>query len=183
MTAPAAATTSTWTIDETHSLVEFAVKHMMITTVKGRFGTVSGTVTLPDGDVAKGSVQVRIATDSIDTRNEQRDGHLKSPDFFDVAQYPEITFASSSVTPHGDGWHLAGALTMHGVTRPVTLALTDGGQGKDPWGNERRSFWATGTIDRRDFGLTWNQTLETGGMLVSTDVKLHFEIQLVRAAA
>jgi polyisoprenoid-binding protein YceI len=126
-------------------------------------------------------VQVSIETGSIDTRNDQRDGHLKSPDFFDVAQFPTITFASTQVTPAGDGWQMTGDLTMHGVTRPVTLALTDGGEGKDPWGNQRRSFWATGTIDRRDFGLTWNQTLETGGMLVSTDVKLHFEIQLVRS--
>lgn len=179
MTAPTAAGT-VWTIDETHSLVEFAVKHMMITTVKGRFGHVAGTVTLPDGDVTKGTVQVTIDTASIDTRNDQRDGHLKSPDFFDVAQFPTITYTSSAVTKAGDGWQVTGELTMHGVTRSVTLALTDGGEGKDPWGNQRRSFWATGTIDRREFGLTWNQALETGGMLVSTDVKLHFEIQLVR---
>lgn len=182
MTAPTSASAGTvWTIDETHSLVEFAVKHMMITTVKGRFGRVAGTVTLPDGDVTKGTVQVTIDTGSIDTRNDQRDGHLKSPDFFDVAQFPTITFTSTRVVAAGDGWQLSGDLTMHGVTKPVTLALTDGGEGKDPWGNQRRSFWATGTIDRRDFGLTWNQTLEAGGMLVSTDVKLHFEIQLVRA--
>jgi polyisoprenoid-binding protein YceI len=180
VTAPAASATI-WTIDETHSLVEFAVKHMMITTVKGRFGRVAGSVTLPDGDIARGAVQVTIETGSIDTRSEQRDGHLKSPDFFNVEQFPTITFTSTTVTPAGDGWQLVGDLTMHGVTKPVTLALTDGGEGKDPWGNHRRSFWATGTVDRRDFGLEWNQSLETGGVLVSTDVKLHFEIQLVRS--
>lgn len=181
MTAPAA-TSTLWTIDETHSLLEFAVKHMMITTVKGRFGKVAGTVTIPDGNIAKGSVNATIETASIDTRNEQRDGHLKSPDFFDAEKYPTLTFVSTGITAAGEGWSLTGDLTMHGVTKSITLALTDGGSGKDPWGNQRRSFWATGQIDRRDFGLEWNAALESGGVLVSTDVKLHFEIQLVAQA-
>lgn len=182
MNATLAPTTTTWTIDESHSLLEFSVKHLMITTVKGRFGTVQGTVTIPDGDLARAAVEATIPAASIDTRNEQRDAHLRSPDFFDVEAHPTIAFASTAVEQGADGWRLTGNLTMHGVTKPVTLALEDSGAGRDPWGNERRSFTATGTLDRRDFGLTWNAALEQGGVLVSTDVRLAFEIQLIKKA-
>jgi polyisoprenoid-binding protein YceI len=179
MTAPAA-TSTTWTVDASHSLLEFAVKHMMITTVKGRFGAVTGTVTIPEGDLLGAAVNIEIDATSIDTRNEQRDSHLKGADFFDCAQFPTITFTSTKVEKAGDEYLLTGDLTMHGVTRPVTLTVTDEGEGKDPWGGQRRSFAATGRLDRRDFGLEWNAALEAGGMLVSNDVKLNVELQLVR---
>jgi polyisoprenoid-binding protein YceI len=181
MTAPAAAPSTTWTIDASHSTVEFAVKHMMISTVKGRFGDVTGTVVIPSENLASATVDVSIATASVDTQNDQRDGHLKSPDFFDAEQHPTITFVSRDIAPAGNGFAMTGSLTLHGVTRPVTLNVTDSGAGKDPWGNQRRAFEAKGKIDRRDFGLVWNQTLETGGLLVSTDVNLSFEIQLVQS--
>ncbi len=183
-TAPAATSaTTTWSLDASHSSVEFAVKHMMITTVKGSFADVAGTLSIPGDDLAQASVNVTIQTASVTTRNEQRDGHLRSPDFFDAEKFPTITFASKSVTKQAAGYALVGDLTMHGVTKEVTLAVTDNGAGKDPWGGTRRSFEATGLIDRRDFGLEWNAALETGGVLVSTDVKLSFDLQFVQQQA
>ncbi len=180
--APDATGRVTYTIDASHSVVEFAVKHMMITTVKGSFADVAGTLSIPGDDLAQASVNVTIQTASVTTRNEQRDGHLRSPDFFDAEKFPSITYASKSVQKKGDAFVLVGDLTMHGVTKEVTLAVTDNGAGKDPWGGTRRSFEATGPIDRRDFGLEWNAALETGGVLVSTDVKLHLDLQLVKQA-
>lgn len=174
-------TQGTHTIDPTHSNVEFAVKHMMITTVKGRFGDVSGTVTVPA--TGEPSVDVTIKAASIDTRVEGRDNHLRSADFFDVEKFPTLRFVSTKATRTDDGYTLTGDLTIKDVTRPVTLTVTEEGAGVDPWGNAKTAFSATGKINRTDFGLTWNAALETGGVLVSEDVKLSFDVQLVAQKA
>jgi len=169
----------TYTIDASHSNIEFAVKHMMISTVKGRFGDVKGTLVIPED--GKPVADVTIAAASIDTRSEQRDNHLRSPDFFDVENYPEIRFVSTSAERTGDGWTLVGNLTIKGVTRPVTLSVTDEGAGVDPWGNQKIGFSATGKFNRTDFGLTWNAALETGGILVGDEVIITLDVQFVKA--
>ena len=174
-------TFTTWSIDPAHSQIEFAVRHMMITTVKGRFGIVHGTVRSHDADPAKGDVDIEIDADSIDTRELQRDAHLKSADFFDVEKFPKLTFKSTGISDvQGDHFKLTGDLTIHGVTRPVTLDVTSEGRGKDPWGGERAGFSATARIKRSDFGLTWNQALEAGGFLVGDEVKINLDIELVK---
>lgn len=173
---------TTWTIDPAHSAVEFAVRHMMITTVKGRFSGVEGSLELDEQDVTRSRVDVRIAAASIDTRDEKRDGHLRSADFFDVGNHPALTFVSRRIDRTGDDrLKLIGDLTIRGTTREITLEIEDLGRGRDPWGGERASFSATGRLDRRDYGLTWNQSLETGGVLVSNDVRITIEAQLVKS--
>jgi polyisoprenoid-binding protein YceI len=181
-TTPAAAAALTaWTIDPAHSHVEFAVRHLMISTVKGRFGIVTGTVKTDDTDPAKGEVEVSIDAASIDTREAQRDAHLKSADFFDVERFPAITFRGSRVSDvSGDRFKLTGELAMHGVTREVILDVTSEGRGKDPWGGERAGFSATTKIKRSDFGLTWNQVLETGGIAVGDEIKISLDIEAVK---
>jgi len=175
---------STWQIDPNHSLVEFSAKHMMITTVKGRFGKVAGTITVDERNPDQSRVEAEIDAASIDTRADQRDQHLRSPDFLDVENYPNITFRSrrvqgTSKNP-GDEFRVTGDLTIRGSTREVTLDVVYDGMGKDPWGGERVSFSATTKIDRRDFGLTWNQALEAGGVLVGHEIKISLEVQAVR---
>ncbi len=173
-------TPGTHAIDATHSNVEFAVKHMMISTVKGRFGDVSGTVNVPAS--GEPTVDVTIKAASIDTRVEARDNHLRSADFFDVEKYPVITFKSTRVTDvKSDTFKLVGDLTMHGVTREVTLDVTAEGRGKDPWGGERAGYSAVTRINRKDFGLTWNQVLETGGIAVGDEIKISLDLELVKA--
>src|SRR5690349_14034720 len=170
-TTPAAGLT-TWTIDPSHSHVEFSVKHLMISTVKGRFGVVHGTIRADESDPTSAQVEVEIDADSIDTRETQRDAHLRSPDFFEVEKFPKLLFKSPRVSDvRGNSFKLTGDLTIRGVTRPVTLDVTSEGRGRDPWGGERAGFSATGAIKRSDFGLTWNQALETGGFLVGDDIK------------
>ena len=173
---------TTWTIDASHSTVEFVAKHMMMTTVKGRFAELEGTVVADDSEIADSSVEVTMQAASIDTRSEQRDGHLRSPDFLDVENYPTVTFRSTRVEGSRDEFKLTGDLTIRGVTRPITLDVTFEGEGKDPWGGTRASFSAKGKFDRRDFGLTWNVALETGGILVSNEVKINIEAQVVQQA-
>jgi polyisoprenoid-binding protein YceI len=174
---------STWNIDPTHSTVGFSVKHLMISTVRGRFSDYTATLTLDEAAAANSTLAVSINTASVDTRTEQRDNHLRSPDFFDVANHPALTFKSTKIQGDiGGAFSVHGDLTIRGTTRPVTLTATFEGAGKDPWGNERKAFTATGKINREEFGLTWNQALEAGGLLVSTDVKLELEVQFVRAA-
>ena len=170
---------TTWTIDPSHSTVEFVAKHMMITTVKGRFAELEGTIVADEENFADSTVEVTMNAASIDTRSEQRDGHLRSPDFLDVESYPEVTFRSTRVEGTKDEFQLTGDLTIRGVTRPITLDVTFEGEGKDPWGGTRASFSAHGKFDRRDFGLTWNVALETGGILVSNEVKINIEAQVV----
>lgn len=172
---------SAWTIDPAHTQVEFEVTHMMFAKVRGRFGTVEGNLQFPAGDdVASASVEAVIESASIDTGQAQRDEHLRSPDFFDVAAFPTLRFESRSVARIADGdLVVTGDLTIRDVTRSVELAVSESGRGPDPWGNQRRGFRATTTIDRRDFGLTWNQALETGGILVGNDVRITLEIQAI----
>ena len=180
-----AAATSTWNIDPTHSLVEFSAKHMMITTVKGRFGEVKGTLVVDEASPDRSSVEVEIATASIDTRTEQRDAHLRSADFLDVENHPTLVFRSRRIegaaNREGDEFRVVGDLTIRGTTREVTLDASYDGRGTDPWGGERVSFSARTRIDRRDFGLVWNQGLETGGILVSNEIRIEIELQAVRA--
>ena len=177
---------TTWNIDPAHTLVEFAAKHMMITTVKGRFADVRGTITIDEAQPDRSSVEATLDAKSLDTRSEDRDKHLRSADFLDVEKFPVVTFKSRRIAgasnQQGKSFKVTGDLTIHGVTREVTLDTTYEGRGRDPWGGERVSFSADTKIDRRDFGLTWNAALETGGVLVSNDIKIHVEVQAVRAA-
>lgn len=175
-------TKSTWKIDPTHSTVEFAVKHMMISTVRGSFPDITGQIVLDEGNLADSSVDVTINVASITTGAEQRDTHLKSPDFFDVATYPNARFVSKRVIDKGDGEvQLVGDLTIRDVTREVTLSVSDEGRGRDPWGGDRAGFSAKTKFNRKDFGLAWNQALETGGVLVSEEVKLAIDLQLTKS--
>jgi polyisoprenoid-binding protein YceI len=174
-----------WTLDPTHTQVEFSVKHMMFTKVRGRFAGVEGTVRLDAENPTTSSVEVEIDAASIDTRVADRDRHLRSADFLDVENHPLITFRSRSVegslSEPGAAFSVHGDLTIRGVTREVTLAATFEGTGTDPWGGTRSGFSAKAKIDRRDFGLTWNQALETGGVLVGHDVTIELQLQVVRA--
>lgn len=175
---------SVWQIDPAHTGVEFAVKHMMISTVRGRFGEVSGQIVLDESDLGNSSVEVEIDASSIDTRQKDRDDHLRSADFFDVENHPKLVFKSRRVESAGDGtFRVIGDLTIRGVTREVVLEGTDEGRGRDPWGNEKAGFSAQTKIDRRDFGLTWNSALETGGVLVGTEVKIFLEVQAAKVEA
>ncbi len=185
-TSTQTAGTTTWTLDPSHSLVEFSAKHMMITTVKGRFAELNGAIEVDEVNPDRSSVEVEIDAGSITTGAEQRDAHLRSDDFLDVQQNPRITFRSKRVegayAEPGDEFKVVGDLTIRGATREVVLDVTFEGKGKDPWGGERASFSAEGKLDRRDFGLTWNQGLEAGGILVGNQIKLSFEVQAVKAA-
>jgi polyisoprenoid-binding protein YceI len=173
---------STWQIDPAHTTVEFSLKHLMISKVRGQFGAVTGTIVLDETDPTKSSATAEIDVTSIDTRQEQRDVHLRSADFFDVENFPSIRFRSTRVESKGGGsYDVAGELTIRDVTREVVLQTTDEGRGGDPWGGQRAAFSATTKIDRRDFGLTWNQALETGGVLVGNDITINLEVQAVRA--
>jgi polyisoprenoid-binding protein YceI len=180
---PAAGASTTWQLDPAHTHVEFSVKHLMIARVKGRFAGVTGTVAL-GGDPADSTVDVVIDAASIDTREAKRDAHLRSADFFDVERFPTIAFRSREVRPTGAGdFSVVGDLTIRDVTRDVTLEVTDEGRGTDPWGGERAGFSATAEIDRRDFGLTWNQALEAGGVLVGNEIRISLEVELVKQAS
>jgi polyisoprenoid-binding protein YceI len=175
--------TTTWKIDPAHSAVEFAVRHMMITTVKGRFTESTGTLDVNEADPTRSKVDFVIQAASIDTREPQRDAHLRSADFFDVEKHPTIRFHSTRIEGSPEDFKMTGDLTIHGVTRPVTLDVTFEGRAKDPWGGERLGYSATGKIKRGDFGLTWNAALETGGFLVGDEVKMTFDIELVKSQA
>jgi polyisoprenoid-binding protein YceI len=178
----AAATATTWNIDPAHSVAEFKVKHMMISNVKGQFTRLKGVLTLNEADPSKSTIEATVEAASIQTRDEQRDAHLKSADFFDVEKFPTLTFKSTKVTATGDGEHkVAGDLTIHGVTRSVVFNVEGPtAAGKDPWGNIRRGLSATTKISRKDFGLTWNASLETGGFLVGDEVTLTLDIQFIK---
>jgi polyisoprenoid-binding protein YceI len=173
-----------WSLDPAHTLVEFSARHMMITTVKGRVSGVTGTIHVDDRDPARSEVSAELDAATIDTRTEARDQHLRSADFLDVENHPSISFRSRRVEGTfrnpGDRFRLHGELTLRGVARPVTLDVVYEGAGQDPWGGSRASFSASGTFDRRDFGLTWNAALEAGGVLVSNDIRLSIEAQAIR---
>ena len=175
-------TVGTWTIDPTHTAIEFEAKHLMIAKVKGRFADFDGTLTIAD-DPTQSSVSVTIKSASIDTRTEQRDDHLRSPDFLEVDKYPELTFVSTSLEHEdGDDWRINGDLTIHGVTKPVTLKTEYEGQAGDPWGGQRVAFSAETRISREDWGLTWNQALEAGGWLVGKEIRLKLDVEAVLQA-
>lgn len=177
-TSASASTVSAWAIDPSHSVVELAVKHMMFSTVKGRFPNVAGVISLDEGNLANSSVSAQIDAASISTGESNRDGHLRSADFLDVENFPEIRFVSTGIVPRGGAaFVIVGDLTIRGVTQEVTLDAELAGKGADPWGGQRAGFTATTAINRKDFGLTWNQGLETGGVLVSDQVKITLEIQ------
>jgi len=173
-----------WNIDSAHSSAEFAVKHMMISTVKGHFSTISGSFDFEEANPHNASVEASIEVASINTRDEKRDGHLSSPDFLDVANYPNITFKSTQVEKTGDNeFKVTGDLTIRDVTKPVVLEVEYNGQSKSPWGTSVAGFSAKTSINRKDFGLSWNVALETGGWLVGDKVNISLEVEGVLQAA
>ncbi len=179
-TTPTAVTT--WNIDPAHSAAEFKVKHMMISNVKGQFTGVSGKLTFDESDVTKSAIEATIDAASINTREAQRDAHLKSADFFDVEKFPTLAFKSTNVKKADEGeLKVEGDLTIHGVTRKVVFEVEGPtAQTKDPWGNTRVGVSATTKINRKDYGLTWNAALETGGILVGEEVTITLDVQFVK---
>jgi polyisoprenoid-binding protein YceI len=175
--------TTTWNIDATHSTIGFSIRHMVFSKVRGRFLKYTGAIKLED-DVTKSWVEVSIDAASIDTGTAQRDTHLRSADFFDVEKFPELRFRSTRVEDTGGGrLRVIGDLTIRDVTREVALDAEPAGRGMDPWGNERSGFVAKTSIDRKDFGLHWNQVLEAGGVLVSDRLDIELDVQAVNIAA
>jgi polyisoprenoid-binding protein YceI len=169
-----------WEIDAAHSQATFAVKHMMISTVKGHFNVLSGSLHVDEQNPANSWVEAQVEVNSIDTRDANRDGHLRSPDFFDAEKYPVITFKSSKVEHvEDDEYKVTGDLTIRDITKPVVLKAEYSGQIKDPQGNTRAGLTATGKIDRTEFGLTWNPVLESGGVMVSSDVKIEIDLEAI----
>ncbi|PLX92078.1 MAG: protein yceI precursor [Desulfuromonas sp.] len=178
---PALATASTWVIDPDHSHIGFKIRHMMVSNVRGGFGTFSGNVEFDEKNITRSTTKVTIETASIDTGVEKRDAHLRSADFFDVATYPTMTFTSKKVAKASGGIKVTGDLTLHGVTREVVLNVEGPtGEFKDPWGNTRRGATATTTINRKDFGLNWNAMIESGGILVGEEVTIILEVELIK---
>ena len=176
--------TERWEIDSSHSGIYFSVRHLVIAKVRGQFRRWSGTVVVPDGDFGRASVDAVIDAASIETGVADRDAHLRSADFLDVERYPEMTFKSTEVEPAGsDRLRVVGALTIKGVTRDVALDVERLGVARDPWGNVRAAFTTKASIDRSDFGLTWNQVLQTGGVMVGDRIDIEIEIEAVRQAA
>lgn len=175
-------TTHTWNFDTTHSTVGFSIKHMMFAKVRGQFTDWTGSLSYDPENLANASVEATIQLSSIDTSNEQRDGHLRSPDFFEVEKHPTMTFKSSSWTKSGGQLAVQGELSLHGVTKPVELTVTENGTGIDPWGNKRIGFTAQTVINRKDFGLGWNTALEAGGVLVGEEVSIDIEVQATLAS-
>ncbi len=174
---------STWSIDSAHSGVHFSVKHLVVATVRGQFDKVSGSVNIDPADPARSTVHAVIDAASINTREPQRDTHLRSPDFLDVERFPSIEFRSTKVARTDHGFAVTGDLTIHGVTRPVVLAIeaTDD-EIRDPYGNLKRAASATARINRKDFGLTWNVALEAGGFVVGDELRIEIDIELIQQA-
>jgi polyisoprenoid-binding protein YceI len=169
---------ASYTIDAVHSSINFAVRHMVVAKTRGRFTKFSGTFAFDGADPSKSAVSVTIDAASIDTHEPQRDGHLRSPDFLDAENHKEITFKSKRVEGSGDELRVIGDLAIRGVTHEVTLAVEHhGGGGKDPWGNEKIGFSAKTSINRKDYGLTWNQALETGGLLVGEKIEIEIDVE------
>ena len=182
-TIAAPGTVTTWKLDPAHSLAEFKVKHMMISNVKGRFTGLSGTLSLDEADYTHSAVEAYIDVATVKTGDEQRDGHLKSADFFDAEKFPAITFKSTNIDAKGGAdYEVTGDFTLHGVTKSITLAVEDVSQpSKDPWGNQRIGLSATTRISRKDFGLTWNSALEAGGVLVGEDIAISLEVEFIKS--
>ena len=178
-TAPVAGAKTAWKLDPTHTVVEFSAKHLMITTVKGRIADIEGIIYSDEKDFKNSSVEATLKAESLDTRTDQRDQHLRSADFLDVEKFPEIRFRSTRIQGDKQSFKLTGDLTIRDVTKPITLEVEFGGGTKDPWGGQRVGFSASGKIDRREFGLTWNQALEAGGVVVGNDIKISIEAEAV----
>ncbi|MBI4311489.1 MAG: YceI family protein [Chloroflexi bacterium] len=172
-----------WTVDPAHSAVEFSVKHMMFTTVKGSFSTYKADLSFDEQEPERSSVEAWVDLASVDTKEPNRDNHLRSADFFDVANHPTMHFKSKAIKSTSKGkYQVDGDLTIRGVTRAVSLEGEYGGFGKDPWGGIRAGVSLQGTVNRKDFGLTWNQVLEAGGVLVGDAIKISIEAELVKQA-
>ena len=175
--------TTKWMLDPSHSEIQFKAKHLMITNVTGSFGNFEATAETQGDDFSSAKINFTARVDSVNTGSEQRDGHLKSPDFFDAEKFPELKFESTKLEKEsGNEYLMHGNLTIKGVTKPVKLNVEHHGTQKDPWGNTKAGFSINGKINRADWGLTWNAALEAGGMLVSEEIKLHSEVQLAKQA-
>ncbi|MCP2035999.1 YceI family protein [Planococcus liqunii] len=166
-----------WTIDAAHSEIGFSVKHMMISKVKGSFTSFDAEVEANEEDLNGALIDFKIDVASINTNNTDRDNHLRSADFFDAESHPHITFKANDITKKDDEYELTGDLTIKGITRPATFEVEYGGKGTNPWGVEVVAFSAEGKVNRKDFGLTWNQALETGGVMVGEDIKIALELE------
>jgi polyisoprenoid-binding protein YceI len=176
--------TERWEIDGSHSGIHFSVRHLVIGKVRGQFSRWTGTILVPGAGFSRASLNVVIDASSIDTGVADRDAHLKSPDFLDVERFPELRFTSRTIErTANDRFRVTGELTIKEVRREVTLEVEDAGRTRDPWGNERAAFSARVSLDRKDFGLTWNQVLETGGVMVGDRIDVEIEIEAVRQAA
>lgn len=174
---------ATWKIDPAHSEIEFKVKHLMITTVTGHFADYTATLEGEKEDFSDAKISFEADVNSISTKNTQRDEHLKSPDFFDAASHPKITFESTGIKKKDDeNYTLNGNLTIRGVSKPVELNVEYGGTQVDPWGQTKAGFELTGKINRKDFGLTWSATTEAGGLVLSDDVRLALAVQMIKQA-
>jgi polyisoprenoid-binding protein YceI len=173
---------ATYEIDSAHTSVQFSVRHLMVSNVRGEFSKVSGTIKFDAANPADSTVEATIEVASINTRDAQRDGHLKSADFLDVEKFPTIVFRSTKVVPQSGGGKVTGELTIHGVTREITLDVEGPTEEiTDPWGKQRWGMSATAKLSRKDFGLTWNAALETGGVMVGDEVKIAIDLEAVRA--
>ncbi|MDP4804314.1 MAG: YceI family protein [Candidatus Nanopelagicales bacterium] len=175
-------TTGTWQIDPTHTTIGFSVRHAMIAKVRGRFTDFAGTFTLNGDDPANSSAQLTVLLTSVDTQNDDRDNHLRSAEFFDVESFPEMTFVSTGVEAKGSDFVVTGDLSVHGVTKSVPVKFELVGISQDPWGNTRIGFEGEADINRRDFGLEWNVALDTGGVLVSENIKITLDVEAVKQA-
>jgi polyisoprenoid-binding protein YceI len=170
-----------YALDPSHTTIGFTARHAMVTKVRGHFRDFEGTAHVDTADPARSSVRVTIDAASVTTGNDQRDGHLKTPDFFDIENHPQITFVSTHVERDGSEWQITGDLTINGITKPVTIPFEETGSAKDPFGNTRVGFEGVATIDRTDWGLSFNAALETGGVLVSEKIKLEFDVSAIAA--
>lgn len=171
-----------WAVDAAHSSIDFSIKHMVIAKVKGAFHTFEATIDADPEDLTTADIEFSVDIASVDTRNADRDNHLKSADFFDAENHPKMTFKSTKITKKSDGeYDVTGDLTIRGTTRPETFTVTFEGHAKDPWGNEKAGFSAHGTIVRSEYGLTYNAVLETGGVLVGDQVQVSIEIEAAKA--
>jgi polyisoprenoid-binding protein YceI len=170
----------TWTLDKAHSTIGFTARHLMVTKVRGHFENYETNVEIAD-DLTESKIEVSLDADSITTGANDRDGHLRSGDFFDVGNHPKLTFVSTDIARDGQLWKLTGDLAIRGITRPITLDVSYEGSATDPFGNEKVAFTASAKINREDWGLTWNAALEGGGWLVSKDVNIEIDGQLIRA--
>ncbi|KRE53644.1 YceI family protein [Paenibacillus sp. Soil522] len=171
---------SQWTVDPTHSSIDFSVKHMMIAKVKGTFHAFEANIVADAFDLTSADIQLTVDLNSVDTRNKDRDAHLRTADFFDIEKFPSLVFTSTAITKTDDGeYSVVGDVNLHGVTRSEKFTVSFEGAGKDPWGNEKVGFSAAGSLKRSDYGLTYNAVLETGGVLISDEVKISIEIEAI----